>query len=183
MRARLWLPLIQMVAMLLILWAPWAPQTHQLQIKMTSGAELRTWTLIPGANALAWAEGMNLPAAAVVTAIEFAIRRGGDYRNVKVMFFGLWVLGLLCWYMVGRFVDDLGRWQRRGELPPKHGGDLAFALVALPSAALLALAFTIGGVDSPVIAAWGPLWVVAITAALLFRVMQFIRQHRRARIS
>lgn len=183
MRWRFWLPVLQTTAMLLILWSPWTPKAHDLHVVFTNGTEIRTWTLIPGPNALEWAEGMNLPAAAIVTPAEFAIRSGKLWHSSTVVFFGLWLVGLLCWYMVGRFADDLFRWRRIRALPPSHLGDLIFALIAVPSAALLAIAFIFGDAGAPVIAGWGVAWVVVTLAALAFRTRQAIRQWHRPPVS
>ncbi len=138
MRFRVLLPVLQTLSMLLIVWAPWNSRAHRIDIVLRNGREITAWTLLPGPNALDWAEGIDLPAAAVVTPVEFAIRRADALPNDKVRFFGFWIVGLLCWYMVGRCVDDVLLWRRGGVLPRKHPGDVAFALIAVPSALLLA---------------------------------------------
>ena len=92
------------------------------------------------------------------------------------MFFGLWIVGLLCWYMIGKFVDDLLQWRKEHELPQRRFSDLIFAIVAAPSAILIALAFTIGGGGPAVIVGWGPIWTLATCAALVFRFRQFLRK-------
>jgi hypothetical protein len=140
------------------------------------------WTLLPGPNAVEWAEGINLPAAAIVTPIEFAVRRH-PWRNPDIMFFGLWLVGLICWLMVGRFIDDLFQWRTSHTLPRKHRGDLTFALIAAPSAVLLALAFNFEEASTPIFAVWGAFWVFITVSALLFRVLQFFRQSRRTATS
>ena len=66
--------------------------------------------------------------------------------------------------MVGRFVDDIVQW-RRSVIPKKHPGDLAFALLAVPSALLLGGVFLFGESKSP--AAWSAVWMV-ITCSLIF---------------
>lgn len=181
MRFRLWLPALQTIAMLVILWAPWAPGAHELQVALTDGSKVRIWTLLPGPEALDWIEGINLPAVPVVTPVEYALRNGA-VRNPNVMVIGCWLIGLLCWYMVGRFVDDVVRWRQTRQLPPKHPGDLTFALLAAPSALLIALAVTSGGAGPPVIVGWGLGWVAVTCAALMFRTLQYFRQsHRRPR--
>jgi hypothetical protein len=179
MRFKILLPVLQMTAMLLIVWTPWNPQAHQLDVLAANGSESKMWALIPGPPAIDWAEGINLPASAVVTPIEFAIRKANALPNYQVRFCGLWVVGLLCWYMVGRFVDDLVRWRHNRKLPGKHAVDLTFALIAAPSAALLAIAFNEGDTRVPIIGVWGVIWVVIACAALLFRVAQAIQQRRR----
>jgi hypothetical protein len=179
MRFRLWLPALQTIGMLLIVWAPWSPGAHDLQVALTDGSKVRIWILLPGPNALDWVEGINLPAVPVVTPVEYALRNGRTLRNPNVMFLGLWLVGLLCWYMVGRFVDDLIRWRRTRQLPTKHPGDLTFALLAAPSALLIALAVTFGAAGPPVIVGWGLVWVVVSSAALVFRTLQYFQQSRR----
>jgi hypothetical protein len=183
MRFRFWLPVFQTAAMLLIVWAPWAPDTHALDVLLANGKEFRTWVLIPGPSAVEWAEGINLPASAVVTPLEFAVRKSDAPPNYKVRFYGFWLVGLLCWYLVGRFVDELIRWRRTRVLPPKNAVDLAFALIAVPSAALLAGVFTFGDGDKPVLASWGAIWLAITSTALLFRLVQVIRYRRKRAVS
>lgn len=183
MRFNIFLPVLQMMAMLLIVWAPWSPQAHQLDVLFADGAESKMWALIPGPPAIDWAEGINLPASAVVTPLEFAIRKTHTLPDYKVRFCGLWLVGLLCWYMVGRLIDDVISWRRRRMLPRKNAGDLTFAFIVAPSAALLAIAFNEGDARVPVIAVWGVIWVVIACAALLFRVAQAIQQRRRPAVS
>jgi hypothetical protein len=179
MRFKFLLPVVQTAAMLLILWAPWNPKAHEADVRLADGGATRVVTLIPGPNALEWAEGVNLPASAVVTPAEFAMRKPDTLPNTKLRFYGLWFVGFFCWYMVGRFIDDLIHWRRDKKLPRKNAGDLAFALIAAPSAALLGIAFNEGNIQSHVLAAWGMLWIAIASAALLFRVGQAIQQRRK----
>jgi hypothetical protein len=167
-----------MAAMLLIVWAPWNPKAHNPGIVSPNGAEMSTGTLLPP-EAIDWAQGVNLPAVAVVTPTEFAIRKSGDLPSSKVRFYGVWLVGLLCWYMVGRLADDLIGWRRTRALPRKHPGDLMFALIATPSTALLAIAFSEADPKPQVLALWGMIWLVITVTAFLFRVAQEIRQRRR----
>jgi hypothetical protein len=102
--------------------------------------------------------------------------------NTKAKSYGLWLVGLLCWYMVGRFTDDLIQWRRGKRLPRKNAADLAFALIAAPSAALLGIAFNEGKIQSHVLSTWGLIWIAIASAALLFRVAQAIQQRRRPAI-
>lgn len=177
------MPTFQTAAMLLILWAPWAPDAHRIDLAFKDGREIKDWMLIPGPNAMDWAEGVNLPAVPIVMPVEFAIRRSDALPNYKIRFYGFWSVGLLCWYMVGRFADDLARWRRDHALPRKRAADLTFALLAVPSSILLAGVFTIGDAHAPVLAAWGAIWVVITGAALLFRLAQVIQQRRRVSFS
>ncbi len=179
MRLRVWLPILQTAAMLLILWAPWNPKAHEIVILRADGSNLRIWTLIPGPPALDWATGVNLPALTVATPVEFALRKPDALPNTHVRFYGLWLVGLLCWYMVGRFIDDLLEWRRSGVLPRKHWADLTFALIAFPSAILLADAFVLDRAGSASLAVWSVLWLVVTSLALLFRVVQVIKQRRK----
>jgi hypothetical protein len=176
MRFRLLLPALQTIAMLLIVWAPWAARTHEIDLIQKDGREIKSWTLIPAVNAMNWALGLNLPAGAIVTPAEFAVRRTDAPPNSKVRFFGLWLVGLLCWHMVGRFVDDLFRWRHDRVLPPQRGADMAFALLAVPSAILLAGPSFSTGANVPVLAVWSALWIVVACAAMLFRFAQFFRE-------
>jgi hypothetical protein len=163
MRFRFVLPALQIVAMLLILWAPWTRGEH---------------TLNPGATASEWAEGINLPAAAIAIPLEYGLRGAEALPNYKLRLYGFWIVGLLCWYMVGRFVDDLVQWRRRRALPRKNQGDLTFALLAVPSALLLGGVFPFGDSNSRELTAWSAIWIVITCSALVFRVAQVIQQRR-----
>ena len=183
MRFKFLFPVLQTIAMLLIVWAPWNPKAHQVDILLTNGREIKNWTLIPGLDALEWAEGVNLPAVVVVTPLEFAVRNAASLPSFKLSFYGVWLLGLLCWYMVGRFIDDLICWLRTRTLPRKHPGDLTFALLLAPSAALVGIAFNDKETGVPLLAVWGIIWIAIASAVLLFRVAQVIQQRRRRPIS
>jgi hypothetical protein len=182
MRFRLWLPLLQSIAMLLITWAPWSPQAHQSPIVRPEEREISTWTLIPRPNIVDpfdFAEGINLPAAAVVVPIEFAARQGGNWMNTNFRFFGFWIGGLLCWYMAGRFLDDVVQWRHSRALPTQNASDIAFALLALPSSILLASVFLFSGPASRILAVTSAIWLVLSGAALIFRLAQIIAQRRK----
>lgn len=183
MRFRFWLPPIQSVAMFLITWAPWAPGSHQVGVLLRDGREGKTWFLVPGSEAVDLAQGINLPAVPVVVPIEFAARRGQPWVSLNFRFFGFWLVGLLCWYMVGRLVDDCLVWRRSGVLPKKHNGDLAFALLVVPSSILLAGVFLFEKADSPLLAVWSAIWLAISASALTFRLFQVIRQRRRMPVS
>jgi hypothetical protein len=182
MRSRVLFPVLQTLSMLLIVWAPWSSRVHQIDIVRREGHGSRYWTLPPTSAALDWAEGINLPAAAVVTPVEFAVRKADALPNGKVRFFGFWIVGLLCWYMVGRCVDDVLRWRHSGVLPRKHPGDVAFALIAVPSAILLADVFISDGTVAALLT-WSAIWLTVTTAVFLFRLLQIIRQRRKPRFS
>jgi hypothetical protein len=165
MRFRLWLPLLQTIVTLLILGVPCSRETA-----------CKIWNPTPGKAAMDWIEGMNLPAVSVVAPVEFGIRKGDALPNDKLRFYGFWLMGWLCWYMVGRFVEDLVRWRRNKSLPLKNRVDIAFALLALPSAILLEVA---SANDGAVMALWGKTWVILTSAAFLFRVSQLIKYRRK----
>jgi hypothetical protein len=135
--------------------------------------------LNPGPTALEWAEGINLPSAAIVIPLEFGLRGADSLPNYKIRFYGFWIVGLLCWYMAGRFADDNVQWRRSEALPKKHPGDLAFALLAFPSALLLGGVFLLGDSTSTVLAAWSAIWILITCSALIFRVAQVILQRRK----
>ena len=183
MRFRFVLPALQIIAMLLVIWAPWAPGAHELHLVPSNGTEIRVWVLIPGPTAVVWAEGINLPSAAIAIPGEFALRRADALPDYKVRFYGFWIVGLLCWYMVGRFVDDIVQWCRSKVLPKKHPGDLAFALLAVPSALLLGGNFLFGDSSVPVLFVWSAIWIAITCSALIFRVAQVIRQRRKMPVS
>jgi hypothetical protein len=178
MRFRFLFPVLQTIAMLLIVWEPWNPKAHQVDIRLTDGREIKNWTPIPGPDAFEWAEGINLPAIVVVTPLEFALRNAASLPSFKLTFYGVWLLGLLCWHLVGRFIDDLIGWLRTRTLPRKHAGDLTFALILAPSTALAGIAFNEKGTGVPVLAAWGIIWIAIAFSVLLFRVAQVIRQRK-----
>lgn len=171
------LPTLQTIAMLLLLWV--SVNSKAVGTSANEGVEVTAVATVPSPAAIEWAEGINLPASAIVTPAEFAMRKPDALPNMKVRFYGFWLVGLLCWYMVGRFIDDLTQWRRARKLPPKNAADLAFALIAAPSAALLGIAFNQGTIQSRVLATWGIIWIVIASAALLFRVAQAIQQRKR----
>lgn len=180
MRFRVLLPILQTLAMLLIVWAPWNPAAHQIDVILRdTGQEIKAWTLLPMFDATDWAMGVNLPAVPLVAPVEYSLRQPGALPNYKFRFFGFWFLGLLCWYMVGRFVDDLVQWRRMKTLPRKHWADLTFALIAAPSTILLAGSFTVSQGESTFLAACGVLWLFLTASAFIFRVAQIIKQRRK----
>ena len=178
MRFRVWLPLLQTASILLFVWSPWTPETHDLDVLLPNGKELKTWVLITP-KALEWAQAINLPTATIVVPVEFSFRGPDALPNHKVIFYGYWLVGLLCWWMVGRLVDDLIAWRHTRSLPRKNPADLTFALLALPSSILMASAFTFDREGGPVMAAWGAIWLALSSTALLFRTWQYIKQRRR----
>jgi hypothetical protein len=85
--------------------------------------------------------------------------------------------------MAGRFVDDLVQWWRSRVLPIKNSGDIAFALLAVPSSILLASVFLFSGPASRVLAVASAIWLVMSGAALIFRLAQIIAQRRKPKFS
>ena len=166
--------MLQTVVMVLVLWAPWTPHAHEIDV-LVDGTEVKTWALIAGPDSLDLAKAVNLPAGLVVSSVDLLVRNGRGFPNHRVMFFGLWGLGLVCWWMVGRFVDDVRQWRSRGELPPRRLADLLFGLIAVPSAIFLTLVYTIDGAGPRVLMAAGPIWVVVTYAGLWFRFKPFLR--------
>lgn len=166
--------------MALVLWSPWSQNVMNQRFEARTGGEAKYLAVVRLPIAVDWAQGLNLPAVTVVSPVEFALRDREAWRNWTVMLFGLWGTGLLCWYMVGRVIDDLMQWRRLRVLPPKHGGDLLFAFLALPGSILIAAAYPLGNPEAVVTAVWGPVWITLSAVAFIFRVYQFIKLRRRA---
>lgn len=176
---RVWLPVLHSVAMTLVLWMPWDRAAHNVDVVLTNGLAIHEWALVPRFGAIEWAQGMNLPAMAIVMPVRIAIRGSHDVRDINLMFFGLWAVGLCCWYMVGRFIDDFVFWRRARQLPALRRGDLVFALLLAPSVILLAGAFLLGDADVPFAQTWAVIWAAIALSVLMFRVAQAIRQWHR----
>jgi hypothetical protein len=174
MRFRFVLPLLQIAATLLVLWLPWAPGAHELNANLNVGGN-KTWVLVTPA-AIDWSDGMNLPAMTIVKPVLGTIQGKLLGRYAATEFFAFSLVGLFCWYLLGRFADDIAQWGRDKALPHLGGGDLAFALLLAPSAALPACAFLFESGAGSVLAAWSLAWLVIASATLLFRVAQSIRQ-------
>lgn len=181
MRFRLWLPVSQIIATLLVIWAPWAPNAHKIDLFLMDGREIKAWSLIPGPKAAEWELGMNLPTIIVVSPVESAIRKA-DFPDYRWEFVGCAVVGILCWYMIGRLVEDFIQWRNFSRLPAIRRSDLSFALIAAPSTLLSALTFTYSRTGSAVLPIWGALWLAASFAALGFRVLQLVKRHLDRRI-
>lgn len=161
MRFRVWLPVAQTIAMIFL-----AVSFH--------GADAR---------AAEWAEGINLPVVPVVAPLEFAVRKSQSLPNSTIRFYGAWLLGALCWYLVGKFVEEIIELGRTRKLERAPRGDLLFALIAFPSAILMGGAFGFGGSESRIISDWAIVWLVITSADLTFRVAQLIRHRRRPKVS
>jgi hypothetical protein len=168
MRFRTWLPVMQAIAMCALAWMWWAHSAPTTPGK---------------SDILQWAEGINLPAVAVVAPLEFSIRQSEAAPNANIRFFGYWIVGLLCWWMVGRFFDELLHWQKTKTLDPAPRADLTFALIAFPSTILMAVAFGFAGTESRVISAWASVWLAITSADMIFRLAQLIRHRRRPKFS
>lgn len=130
MQLRFGLPLIQTIAMTIILWAPWSPQTPKVDLVLRDGREIKTWTLLPGPdfNAIAWAQGGNLPALPAEIPIDLSSEKFPRIYERNWRFFSFWVFGALCWYMVGRCTEDIASWRVGAMLPACRRGDLTFAI-------------------------------------------------------
>jgi hypothetical protein len=182
MRFRFGLPLLQTIAMLLILWSPWNPHAHELRLKFIDGGELSMWTLLPEPDVNDWAQGINLPALLCEIPIDLVIEgfeKEPQFPGPNMRFFLFWSVGALVWYMVGRFIEDVAIWRRAVALPRPRLTDLAFAVEAALVALLAVLASAFGGrVDSAVLSWSSAAWLVIAYAALAFRLLQLI-QHRR----
>lgn len=174
MRFRLSLPLLQSITLLLVLWAPWVPHGHE--VVRSNGRAYSGSPLSVTPYASEWAYGINLPALAVVAPVEFAIRRQEQLPSTRVRFYGLWLVGLLCWYMLGRFLDDVRWWRQNRALPPKNWRDLTFAFLAFPSALLLGTAFLASFNEERFLASWGIVWIAIASLALAFRSWQSFQQ-------
>jgi hypothetical protein len=179
MRFRVWLPIAQTIAML---WLTWSSLNHGPQnfvLPAPDGMESTPPMHNAAPRALEWAQGINLPAVTVVTPLEFAFRRTQSLPNYRIHFCGFWLIGLLCWYMTGRFADEIGHWRKMRVLERAPRAGVMFALLALPSTILMAAAFGLSGQESRVISAWAIVWLVITSADFVFRVAQLIRFRRR----
>ena len=130
MRLSLGLPLLETIAMMLILWAPWAPETHRFDLVLRDGREIREirgWSVLPGPeqDTMAWAEGINLPALLAEIPIDLACERLAHRPERKLRFFSWWLFGSLSWYMIGRVGEDILKWiaqRKTSESSPFRAG-------------------------------------------------------------
>ena len=175
----MWLPIAQTIAMLSLTWSSLSHGPSKFVLRAPDGMEptIRMHHAVP--RALEWAQGINLPAVTVVTPLEFAFRRTQGLPNYRIQFYGCWLIGLLCWYMTGRFADEIVRWRKMRVLERAPRAGLVFALIALPSTILMAAAFGLSGQQSRVISAWAIVWLLITSADFVFRVAQLIRHRRR----
>ena len=116
MRLSLGLPVLQTIAMMLILWAPWAPETHKFDLVLRDGREIRGWSLLPGPDqdTFLWAQGINLPALLAVIPIDLANEGFSHLPKQNFRFFSIWFFGSLAWYMIGRVGEDILKWRKSG---------------------------------------------------------------------
>ncbi|HEX3821302.1 MAG TPA: hypothetical protein VHW45_13275 [Candidatus Sulfotelmatobacter sp.] len=179
MRFRIWLPIAQTVAMLWLTWSALEHGPRKFVLRAPDGLESTIPVHHAAPRALEWAQAINLPAVPIVTPLEFAFRRAQGLPNYRIQFYGCWLVGLLCYYMTGRFADEILRWwkMRILERAPRDG--VMFALLALPSTILMAAAFGLNGHESRVISAWAIVWLGITSADFIFRVAQLIRHRRR----
>ena len=175
MRLSLGLPVLQTIAMMLILWAPWAPEAHKFDLVLRDGREIRGWSLLPGPDqdTFLWAEGINLPALLAVIPIDLANERFAHLPKQNLRFFSIWFFGSLAWYMIGRVGEDILKWRKSG-LPSLRWVDLLFAgeafLLALPL--FLALVLDHSKDDVRVLTVCSGIWVVLASGALSLRLLQ-----------
>jgi hypothetical protein len=181
MRLSLGLPVLQTIAMVIIVWAPWSPQTHKFDIVLQDGREIRGWSLLPGPDqdTILWAQGINLPAMLAEIPIDLTYERFTHLPELKLRFFSFWFFGVLTWYMIGRVGEDILKWIQTG-LPSSRRFDFFFAaeafLLAVPSFLLLVLDQS---KENPrVLTAWSAIWVVLASGALTLRLLQKARQRR-----
>lgn len=182
MRLRLALPLLQTIAMMLILWAPWSPETHKLDIVLRDGREIHGWSVLPGPdqNTLAWAQGINLPALPAEIPVDLIQEKFQWLPVLQLRFFYFLFFGVLSWYMVGRVAEDFLK-LRKHTFPPLRWLDLAFAieafLVAIPS--FLTLTLDRSKDNFRVLIAWSAVWAVLASVALGLRLYQRAKAKRR----
>jgi hypothetical protein len=186
MRFRLGLPMLQTVSMLLILWAPWAPKAHRYDFLLRDGKEFKGWTILPDASvfdAPSWAQAMNLPAILAEIPIDLltdAIEREEQLPDPRMRFFLFWSLGLVVWYFLGRFVEEVVQWSRTAILPRVRSADLVFAVEAGMVATLAAIVSVTGGAtDSPVLAWSSAVWFTVASSVLTVRLLQVVRYRRK----
>ena len=191
MRFRFGLPMLQTVSMLLILWAPWAPGAHKFDIVLPEGSgfvEYKGWTLLPNLvvfDARDWAQAVNLPAILFELPVDIAIdsvRKEPRLPNPRMRFFLFWSVGLLVWYFLGRFVEDVVSWIRSGSLPRSQLADVAFAVEATLVAVLGVLVSVFGrSTEFPVLNWSSAIWLMVASVILSVRLLQIVR-YRRKRI-
>ena len=181
MRLSLGLPLLQTIAMMVILWAPWSADTHKIDIVLQDGREIHGWSVLPGPeqNTLAWAQGINLPALLSEIPIDFTCEKLPKFPELKLRFFNFWFFGILSWFMVGRVGEDILKW-RKDAFPTLRWWDLLFAIeafvFAVPSFVILTLDHS--GNDFRVLTAWSAVWAVLASFALGLRLFQRAKAKR-----
>jgi hypothetical protein len=169
--------------MALLAWSPLSPDARKFVLALPDGSTSTIRTHGPGPHVIEWSQGINLPAVAVVAPLEFAVREAQDLPNFRTRFYGYFVVGLLCWWMTGRFFDELAQWRKTKTLLRAPRADLTFALIAFPSTILMAAAFGFAGRESRVLSAWAVIWLAITSADMFFRVAQLIRHRRRPKFS
>jgi len=178
MRFQIWLPAMQTLAMIWLMLWPLNPEAHKVVVRRADGGTMAIVAHGPTPDAVEWAKAINLPAVPVANPIEFAFRNQ-SLPSYRAEFYCCWVIGLLYWYMSGRFIDDVVLWRKTRVLERAPRGGVGFALLALPSTILMAAAFGLSGAESRVISAWAIVWLAITSAAFVFRVAQLIRHRRR----
>lgn len=169
---------MQTLAMIWLMWSPLNPDAHRLVPRRPDPGTATIVTHGPTPDAVEWAKAINLPAVPVANPIEFAFRNQ-SLPSSRAEFYCCWLIGLLYWYMSGRFIDEVVLWRKTRILERAPRGGVGFALLALPSTILMAAAFGLSGAESRVISAWAAVWLLITAAAFVFRVAQLIRHRRR----
>src|SRR5258708_3960545 len=181
MRLSLGLPVLQTIAMMVIVWAPWAPQTHKFGYALEGGREIRGWSVLPGPDqdTIAWAQGINLPGLLAEIHIDLACERFEPLPELKLRFFSFWFFGILSWYMIGRVGEDILKWRQTG-LPLSRRFDFLFAVeafvLAVPS--FLVLVLDRSKENFRVLTVWSAIWAILASGALSLRLLQKARQRK-----
>jgi hypothetical protein len=174
--------MVQTIAMLVLVWAPWAPKAHKLDLILRDGGEIKAWTILPDPMVLdaeQWARGLNLPAIPTELPIDLVNTR--ELPSPRMQFFLFWIVGLLVWYLVGRFADDVVQWRRLRIVPPLHLIDLMFAIEATSVAILGVLVSAFDrSAGFTILHRWSAIWFVLASAILGVRIVQIVEYRRRS---
>lgn len=191
MKFRFGLPVLQLVTSLLILWAPWVPGAHKIDVGLRDGREFTGWTILPnpiGFDAVRWAQAINLPAILAEIPVDLVsnrVRKDPSLPDRRMQFFLFVSLGFFVWYLLGRFLEDFVHFRRTGLLPSPRLIDTIFAFEAAVVATLSVLVVLVGGVtDFPLLTWSSVVWFAMACVVLTVRLMQFIpSRHAKAKPS
>jgi hypothetical protein len=185
MRFRFVLPVVELYASLLILWAPWVPGAHKLDITLRDGREFKGYTILPNPvvfDATRWAQALNLPAILAEIPVDLvtdAVRKEPSIPDPRMRFFLFATLGVGIWYFLGRFMEDLLHLSHTGLLLRPRLMDTIFAVEATIVALLAFLAALFGGPDDLLLAWSSGIWWVLASGVLTLRLAQFVRYRKR----